>query len=144
MWLECPSTIRRRFYVRRASFVYRLNTVFSYTSPIALFDYPFWETVKYACAFVSTESTQVLIREPDSPLYIKSSRIHRPIAEMQAKQLINSRLLSCFDFVTLLDFNASKAITLFKERLKPIINPFSSKLYMFSAVILYFSITMAS
>jgi len=63
---------------------------------------------------------------------------------MQAKQLINSRLSSYFDLVTCLNFNASKVIILFKERLKLIRKPFSSKLYMFSAVILYFLITIAS
>ena len=63
---------------------------------------------------------------------------------MQAKQLINSRLLSCFAFLIRLDFNASFVITLLKERLQLIINPFSSKFYMFFAVILYFLITIAS
>jgi len=63
---------------------------------------------------------------------------------MQAKQLINLQLLSYLDFIICSNFNAFKVITLFKERLKLIINPFLSKLYMFSAVILYFLMTMAS
>ena len=63
---------------------------------------------------------------------------------MQAKQLINSRLLSCFAFLIRLNFNASFVITLLKERLQLIINPFLSKFYMFSAVILYFLIIIAS
>ncbi len=63
---------------------------------------------------------------------------------MQAKQLINSRLPSCFAFLIRPNFNASFVITLLKERPQPIINPFSSKFHMFSAVILYFLITMAS
>ena len=57
---------------------------------------------------------------------------------------MNSLLPSFFVLVIRLDYKASRVIILFRERPKPIKNPFSSKLYMFSAVILYFSMTIAS
>src|SRR6266487_5658277 len=111
---------------------------------MALLDQPLLETVKCAFESVVTSSTHVLIKSPDSPLYINSGGIHFPIADIQAKMLINSRLLSCLDFVIRPDSKAALVIILLRERPKPIKKPFSSKLYMFSAVIRYFSITIAS
>ena len=57
---------------------------------------------------------------------------------------MNSRLLSYFTLVIQPNSRVALVIILFKDRLYLIKNPFSSKLYMFSAVIRYFLITIAS
>ena len=86
----------------------------------------------------------MLIKSLDSPLYIRSSKIYFLIAEIYTKTNINSLFLSYLFLLIRLESNASLTIILFKERLKPIIKPFSLKLYMFSAIIQYFSIIIVS
>ena len=124
--------------------MYRSKTLRNYTNPITLLDYLLAEVVKCALESVVTSSTHVLIKSLDSPLYIRSSGIHFPITEMHAKTDINSLFLSYLFLLIRPESNASLALILFKERLKPIIKPFSSKLYMFSAVIQYFLMTIVS
>jgi hypothetical protein len=63
---------------------------------------------------------------------------------MQAKIKRNLQLLSYFTLIIRLDFNIVLIIILFNKRLNPIKNPFLLKLYMFSAIILYFLIAIIS
>ena len=86
----------------------------------------------------------MLIKSLKSPLYINNSNIYLLIADIQAKILINLQLLSYFALVIYPDFKASYTIILFIIRLNLIKKPFSLKLYMFSAIIRYFLIIIAS
>jgi hypothetical protein len=113
-------------------------------SPIALFDYLLLDIVKWAWESIITSSTQVDIKSPDSPLYTRRGGIHFSIALMQARIEMNLWLPSYFDLVIHLDSNVALDIILFSDRPNPIKNPFSSKLYIFLAIILYFSMTIAS
>jgi hypothetical protein len=86
----------------------------------------------------------VLIRSPDLPLYIKSGGIYFLMADIYAKILINLWFLFYFILVIRPDSRAVLVKTRFKDRPYPIKNPFSLKLYIFSAVIRHFVITIAS
>ena len=143
-WLKWPSTIRRRFWVVPTGLVYRRKTCRSHKRPMALLLYPLLKVVKCALESTVTSSTHVSWMSPDSPLYTRRGGIHFPTTKIQARILINSRLLSCFDLVTRPDFKAYIVITRFNDLPKPIRNPFLSKLYMFLAVIWCFLITRAS
>jgi hypothetical protein len=74
-------------------------------------------------------------------LYIKIGGIYFLMANMQARQVMNSRFLSPFFLVTRPDLYALRLMILFMARPQPIKNPFSLKFYILLAIILYFSMT---
>jgi len=137
-------TIKRRFWVSYKGLVYYLKTLHNYINLIALLNYLLLEVVKCAFKLVIILLTYIFIRLFNLLLYIRSNNIYFPIAKMQAKTNINSLLLSCLFLVICLKFNVSLAIILFNWQLKLIINPFLLKLYMFSTIIWYFSIIIAT
>src|SRR6266536_3682227 len=82
---------------------------------IALLDYLLLKTVKCALESVVTSSTQVLIKSPDLPLYIRSGSIHLLITEIQANILMNSLLLSYLALVIRPDTRAVFVMILFSD-----------------------------
>jgi hypothetical protein len=82
-----------------------------------LLDHLLLKTVKCALELVVTSSTQVLIKSPDSPLYIRSSGIYLLITKIQANILINSLLLSYLALVIRPNTKACFVMILLSDRL---------------------------
>ena len=99
-WLEWPSTRRRRLVWLLFGFVASWKVVCSHRRPRALFDHPLAVEAKWTPASFFTSCTHVSRRSLLTPLYTKTGGIHFPMADTQARQVMNSRFPSPFLFMT--------------------------------------------
>ena len=138
-WLECPSTIRSRRRFPALVLVYGWNTFCNHSSPSWSQLHPFAVVAKYAWSPLLKSWTHESYKSCKSPWYMRSGGSFVPSAQMHASRLRNSRLPSCDAPIIRPFLYASSVMIRLSVCARPSRKPFSSQLYRFSAVMLYFS-----